>query len=95
MGWQDAPVEDISPAWSSAPEIGKEEPTFYSSMVEPNIGLLYGMGSMAQDTGARIGQIARSIGEKTGLVPEGSRLAYTREYDKKRAERDLFYKKNQ
>jgi len=50
-------------------------------------GTLYGMGSTARDTGARIKQVALGL-----LGPEGSRLAFTREYDKERADRAAFLK---
>lgn len=58
--------------------------------VDPHVGLLYGMGSMARDTGARIGQVARSVGEATGLSEPGSRAEYTREHDKEIADRKDF-----
>ena len=49
------------------------------------IGTLYGMGSTARDTGARIKQVG------LGLLG-GDRQAYTREYDKERADRAEFLK---
>src|SRR3990167_6929732 len=45
------------------------------------IGTLYGMGSTARDTGARLKQVALGF-----LGPEGSRQTYTREYDKERSD---------